>query len=65
MIVAWKEGELGEIYKRIRNLAQSSLPTWPPGWSGIENISQSPDKESDYPVISTPDVIAWQEEIDS
>ncbi|MEO0126113.1 MAG: C25 family cysteine peptidase, partial [candidate division WOR-3 bacterium] len=65
VICAWKEGEPGEIYRRVRNLAASSLPTWPPGWSGIENLSQSPNKESDYPVISTPNVCAWQEAIDS
>ncbi|MEO0101455.1 MAG: FlgD immunoglobulin-like domain containing protein [candidate division WOR-3 bacterium] len=65
VIACWKEGEPGEIYRRVRNLAEPPLPTWPPGWSGIENLSQSPDKESNYPVISTPDVCAGNEKVDS
>jgi hypothetical protein len=60
IIVAWKEGEPGEIVRRVRNLAKEGIV-----WLDKENISQSPDNESDYPVLSTMDVVAWQEEIDS
>jgi len=63
VIVAWREGdEKGEIYRRMRNL---SSPETPDEWSEIENISESPDKESDYPVLSTSDVCVYQERIDS
>jgi hypothetical protein len=60
IIVAWKEGEPGEIVRRVRNLAKEGIV-----WLDKENVSQSPDKESDYPVLSTMDVVAWQEKVDS
>jgi len=60
IIIAWKEGAPGEIYRRIRNINSDVAD-----WSEIENISQSPTQESDYPVLSTPDVVAWQEQVDS
>jgi subtilisin family serine protease len=60
IIVAWKEGNPGEIYRRIRNINSDIAD-----WSEIENISQSSTQESDYPVLSTQDVVAWQEQIDS
>uniref|UniRef100_A0A7C6AAV8 T9SS type A sorting domain-containing protein n=1 Tax=candidate division WOR-3 bacterium TaxID=2052148 RepID=A0A7C6AAV8_UNCW3 len=60
IIVAWKEGEPGEIFRRTRKLPNDSIV-----WGERENISQSPNQESDYPFLSTPDVVAWQEQIDS
>jgi len=60
IIVAWKEGNPGDIYRRIRNINSDIAD-----WTEIENISQSPAQESDYPVLSTQDVVAWQEQIDS
>ena len=63
VICAWKEGEPGEIYRRVRKLSSPTMAG--NDWSGIENISQSPDKESDYPVLSTLDVCAYQERVDS
>jgi hypothetical protein len=60
IIVAWKEGNPGEIYRRIRNINSDIAD-----WLEIENISQSSTQESDYPVLSTQDVVAWQEQIDS
>ena len=60
IIVAWKEGNPGEIYRRIRNINSDIAD-----WLEIENISRSSTQESDYPVLSTQDVVAWQEQIDS
>ena len=54
---AWKEGEPGEIFRRTKNLPYAV-------WGLPENISQSPDQESDYPVLATSDVVAYQEKID-
>jgi len=60
VIVAWKEGVTGEIFRRIRKLSNPGIV-----WLPIENISQSPNQESDYPVLSTSDVVTWQEKVDS
>lgn len=62
VLVAWKEGEPGEIYRRVRSL---SSPVGSEPWSSMENISQTSDQESDYPVLSSPDVVAYQESVDS
>jgi len=56
---AWKEGEPGEIYRRMRDLTADGIT-----WNEPENISNSPDRESDYPVLATSDVVAYQEKID-
>jgi hypothetical protein len=58
---AWREGnetEPGEILRRMKKI---SSPLWDPI---IVNISQSPTRESDYPVLATSDVVAYQEKVD-
>ena len=48
--------DIGEIWRRWRFI------TDPPDlWSDLENQSESPEQESDYPVMSTGEVTAWQE----
>jgi hypothetical protein len=59
---AWREGAdtlPGEIFRRRKTI---SSPLWD---ATIVNISQSPTKESDYPVLATSDVVAYQEKIDN
>jgi hypothetical protein len=57
--VAWKEGELGDIYKKWRYVWK---PSEPAKWSELERISNSPELNSDYPQMSTNNVLLWQEE---
>jgi photosystem II stability/assembly factor-like uncharacterized protein len=58
---AWREGEdtlPGEIYRRKK---MRTSPYWD---ATIVNISQSPNDESDYPVLATSDVVAYQEKVE-
>jgi photosystem II stability/assembly factor-like uncharacterized protein len=57
---AWKEKELGEIIRRVRDITLDCVSSWGPK----ENISESPDLESNYPVVATPDVVVYQEQIE-
>ncbi|MEO0091160.1 MAG: T9SS type A sorting domain-containing protein [candidate division WOR-3 bacterium] len=57
--VVWKEGNPGEIIRKQRY-------AWEPSeyekWSVPENLSNSPDANSDYPQMSAGDVTLWQEQ---
>jgi hypothetical protein len=60
--VVWKENnerELGEIVRKQRKV-------WEPSeyekWEGPDNLSNSPELNSDYPQMSTREVIVWQEQ---
>jgi hypothetical protein len=59
VFAVWQEGEPGEILRRTRELTEGSI-----AWKPKENISQSPDRESDYPVLATSDVVVYQEKTD-
>jgi photosystem II stability/assembly factor-like uncharacterized protein len=61
---AWREGketDPGEILRRIRDINEDGVSSWGPK----ENISNSPDRESDCPVLATSDVVVYQEKIDN
>ena len=57
--VVWKEGECGEILRKQRY-------AWEPSeyekWEGPDNLSNSPEFNSDFPQMSTREVIVWQEQ---
>jgi hypothetical protein len=57
LYVAWKEGEPGEIYRRMRDLSSEQEMKW----DDPVNISNSANDESDYPVLATSDVVVYQE----
>jgi photosystem II stability/assembly factor-like uncharacterized protein len=59
VFAAWKEGDPGEIYRRVRTITPGGIT-----WQDPENISNSPSQESDYPVLATSDVVAYQEKVD-
>jgi hypothetical protein len=56
--VVWKEGEIGEIIQKQRDVWK---PSEYENWSEPENISNSAEMNSDYPQMSTSEVIVWQE----
>ena len=60
LYVAWKEGDPGEIYRRMRDLSSEQEMKW----DDPVNISNSANDESDYPVLATSDVVVYQEEVD-
>ncbi len=57
--VVWKEGDPGEIVRKERYV-------WEPSeyekWTDAENLSNSPQQNSDYPQMSAGDVTLWQEQ---
>jgi hypothetical protein len=60
--VVWKgpneDGNpIGEIWQRSGQIWPGHLPIW----GTPRNVSESPEKESDYPVQSTSNFVAWQE----
>lgn len=57
--VVWKEGNPGEITRKQRYVWQ---PSEYEKWNDPENLSNSPDANSDYPQMSAGDVTLWQEE---
>jgi hypothetical protein len=52
-----EHNETGEIWQRWGKIRPGQLPVWNKPW----NVSESRDKESDYPVQSTSAFVAWQE----
>lgn len=50
----------GDIWRRARQLDE---PPW--RWRDPQNKSETPDNESNYPVMSTDFVTVWQEQIDA
>jgi len=65
VFVAWRGknasgGDIGEIWRRKRNLSNHY-----DNWYDPQNMSQSPSQESHYPVMSSSQVTAFQEDISS
>ena len=57
VFAVWSEGEPGEIIRRPRVVSYGYDE-----WGESENLSNSPEFDSDYPQMSTGAVILWQEE---
>jgi hypothetical protein len=56
--VVWKEGNPGEIKRKLRYAWE---PSEYENWDGPKNLSNSPEYDSDFPQMSTGDVTLWQE----
>lgn len=50
---------IGEIYRRERYIGD-----WPPAWSGLREVSASPDLESGHPQCHTQAAVTWHEQVD-
>jgi hypothetical protein len=57
VFAVWSEGETGEIIRRPRIVKNEYNK-----WGDLENVSNTPDFDSDYPQMSTREVILWQEQ---